>query len=76
MLAILVLTFGSFRMAGIILAVGTLSIGLGLLSLWLFSYPIGIVAIIGIAGLMGLAINDSIVILSECQLGRLHSHRP
>ena len=73
MLAILVLTFGSFRMAGIILAVGTLSIGLGLLSLWLFSYPIGIVAIIGIAGLMGLAINDSIVILSECQLGRQHA---
>ena len=69
----LVLTFGSFRMAGIILAVGTLSIGLGLLSLWLFSYPIGIVAIIGIAGLMGLAINDSIVILSECQLGRQHA---
>jgi multidrug efflux pump subunit AcrB len=72
MLAILVLTLGSFRLAGVILGVGTLSIGLGLLSLWLFDYPIGIVAIVGIAGLMGLAINDSIVVLSECQLGVQH----
>jgi multidrug efflux pump subunit AcrB len=71
MLSVLVLTFGSFRMAGVIFAVGTLSVGLGLLSLWLFSYPIGIVAIIGIAGMMGMAINDSIMILTECQLGRL-----
>ncbi len=70
MLAVLVLTLGSFRMATVILVVGILSIGLGLLSLWLFGYPVGIVAIIGIAGLMGLAVNDSIVILSECQLGR------
>ena len=74
MIAVLVLTFGSFRLAGIIAGVGILSIGLGLLSLWLFNYPIGIVAIIGIAGMMGLAINDSIVVLNECQNAAEESH--
>ncbi len=73
MITVLVLTFGSFRMAGIIIAVGGLSIGLGFGSLWLFSYPIGIVSIIGIAGMMGLAINDSIVVLNECQIGQRQS---
>lgn len=69
MLAVLVLTLGSFRMAGIIFAVAVLSVGLGLASLWLFDYPIGIVGIIGLAGLLGLAVNDSIVVLRECQIG-------
>ncbi len=66
---VLVLTLGSFRLAGVIASVAILSVGLALLSLWLFGYPMGIVAIIGIAGLMGLAVNDSIVVLSECQIG-------
>lgn len=69
MIAVLVLTFGSFRMAAIILAVAVLSVGLGLLSLELFGYPLGIVSIVGITGMMGLAINDSIVVLNECQVG-------
>ncbi|QEG42528.1 efflux RND transporter permease subunit [Roseimaritima ulvae] len=67
MIAVLVITFSSFRMAAIILGVAILAVGMGLASLWIFGYPIGIVAIIGIAGMMGLAVNDSIVILSECQ---------
>ena len=74
MIAVLVLTFGSFRMAAIIAGVAVLSIGLGLFSLWLFGYPIGIVSLIGIAGMMGLAVNDSIVILNECQVGARQSH--
>lgn len=74
MIAVLVLTFGSFRLASIIAGVAVLSIGLGLISLWLFNYPIGIVSIIGIAGMMGLAVNDSIVILNECQVGVAESH--
>ncbi|QEF99674.1 Cobalt-zinc-cadmium resistance protein CzcA [Stieleria maiorica] len=67
MFATLVVTFRSFRLAIIIVCVASLSVGLGLTSLWVFQYPIGIVAIIGIAGLVGLAVNDSIVVLSECQ---------
>lgn len=70
MIAVLVLTFNSFRMAAIAVAVAMMAIGLGLASLWLFNYPIGIIAIIGIAGMMGLAINDSIVVLNECQRSR------
>ncbi len=73
MAAVLVLTLGSFRMAGIICVVAVLSVGLGLFSLWLFAFPIGIFAIVGIAGMMGLAVNDSIVVLNECQLGEQHS---
>jgi multidrug efflux pump subunit AcrB len=69
MIVVLVLTFDSFRLAAVIGGVAVLSVGLGLFSLWLFGYPIGIVPLIGIAGMMGLAVNDSIVVLNECQHG-------
>ena len=65
--ATLVLSFGSFRIAGIVGAVGLLSIGLGLGALWLFGFPFGFTAIIGAMGLMGVAINDSIVVLAALQ---------
>lgn len=65
MIAVLVLTFHSFRLSALIGLVATLSIGLGLLTLWVFSYPIGLVAMIGILGMMGIAINDSIMVLDE-----------
>ncbi|HHP7231636.1 MAG TPA: efflux RND transporter permease subunit [Xenococcaceae cyanobacterium] len=64
MLAILVLSFGSFRSAGIIALVGVSSVGLGLASLWLFDSPLGFMAVLGIIGLIGVAINDSIVVLA------------
>jgi multidrug efflux pump subunit AcrB len=64
MVATLVLSFGSFRLAGIIGIVGALAGGLGLGSLWLFGYPFGFMAIIGTMGLIGIAINDSIVVLA------------
>jgi multidrug efflux pump len=64
MAATLVLSFGSFRLAGIIAVVAALSGGLGLGSLWLFGFPFGFMAIIGTMGLMGVAINDSIVVLA------------
>lgn len=70
MVSVLVLTFRSFRQAGIIITVGILSIGLGLLSLWLFDFPIGIVSIIGLLGMMGLAINDSIVVLIDAKAAK------
>ncbi|MDF1667376.1 MAG: efflux RND transporter permease subunit, partial [Planctomycetota bacterium] len=64
MAAILVLSFGSFRMAGIIGAVAFLSIGLGLLGLVIFDFPFGFMAIVGTMGLVGVAINDAIVVLA------------
>lgn len=64
MLATLALSFNSFRAAGIIAVVGICSIGLGLFSLWCFGYPFGFMAILGTVGLIGVAINDSIVVLA------------
>jgi multidrug efflux pump subunit AcrB len=60
----LVLAFNSFRAAAVIVAVAILSIGGGLLSLWIFNIPLGFIAVVGCMGLVGLAINDSIVVLS------------
>ncbi len=64
MVAGLVLSFQSFRLAGLIAMVGGLSVGLGLAALWGFGYPFGFMAIVGIMGLVGVAINDSIVVLA------------
>ncbi|MEM1071113.1 MAG: efflux RND transporter permease subunit, partial [Planctomycetota bacterium] len=67
MVATLVLSFRSFRMAGIILTVAGLSVGLGLGALWAFGYPMGFMAIIGTMGLVGIAINDTIVVLAAIE---------
>ncbi len=64
LLATLVLSFNSFRSAAIIAMVGLLSVGLGQLALFVFGYPFGFMAIIGIMGLVGVAVNDSIVVLA------------
>jgi multidrug efflux pump subunit AcrB len=60
----LIVALGSFRQALLIAAVGLASVGLGLFALWVFDYPLGFMAIIGIMGLIGIAINDSIVVLA------------
>ncbi|PIE24223.1 MAG: acriflavine resistance protein B [Planctomycetota bacterium] len=62
--ATLVLSFKSFRLAGVISMVALLAIGLAMLSLWLFGYPFGFTGIVGAMGLVGVAINDSIVVLA------------
>ncbi|MDJ0713263.1 MAG: efflux RND transporter permease subunit [Prochloraceae cyanobacterium] len=64
MVAVLVLSLGSFKLAGIVGLVGICSIGLGLFSLWLFGYPLGFMAIVGTIGLVGVAVNDSVVVLA------------
>ena len=64
MVATLVLSFGSFRLAAVIGFVAVLSIGLGVGALWLFGFPFGFMAIVGTMGLIGVAINDSIVVLA------------
>ncbi len=64
MAAGLVLSFQSFRLAALIGLVGGLAVGLGLAALAIFGYPFGFMAIVGIMGLVGVAINDSIVVLA------------
>ena len=65
MVATLVLSFNSFRVAGIVGIVAVLSIGLGVGALWVFGHPFGFMAIVGTMGLVGVAINDTIVVLAE-----------
>jgi len=64
MTATLVLSFNSFLLAGLIALVALLSIGLGAFALWTFQSIFGFTAILGMLGLIGLAINDSIVVLA------------
>lgn len=67
LLATIVLSFNSFRLTAIILASAFQSTGLGLLAVYVFGYPFGFTVIIGLLGLMGLAINAAIVILAELE---------
>ncbi|WP_375549503.1 efflux RND transporter permease subunit [Oceanicaulis alexandrii] len=64
MVAAVVLAFNSFRYAGVIFCVGFLSVGLAMFGVWMFGTPLGFNAIVGSLGLVGLAINGSIVVLS------------
>lgn len=64
MVGTLVLSLGSFRLTAVIGVVAIASFGLGLFSIWLFGYPFGFNPIIGTISLVGLAINDSIVVLA------------
>ncbi|WP_340693433.1 efflux RND transporter permease subunit [Hyphomonas sp.] len=60
----IMLVFNSFRMMLLILTTGFLSMGLAFFGVWLFNLPFGFNAIIGGLGLLGIAINGSIVVLS------------
>ncbi|MEE8106333.1 MAG: efflux RND transporter permease subunit [Planctomycetota bacterium] len=64
-LATLVLSFNSFRLAAVIGSVAILCAGLAMGSLWIFDYPFGFMAIVGTMGLVGVAINDAIVVLAD-----------
>ncbi len=65
MVTALVLSLESFRQAGIIAVVAVGSIGMALLSLKIFGAVLGFMAIVGTMGLIGIAINDSIVVLTS-----------
>lgn len=64
MTAVVILSLNSFRQAGLIGLVAILSFGLALLGLRIFGYPFGYMALIGALGMMGLAINGAIIVLS------------
>ncbi|MEO0456893.1 MAG: efflux RND transporter permease subunit, partial [Cyanobacteria bacterium P01_A01_bin.114] len=60
----LALSLRSFRSAGIVAVVGIGSVGMALFSLWAFGSVLGFMAIVGTMGLIGIAINGSIIVLS------------
>jgi multidrug efflux pump subunit AcrB len=62
---VLVFSLKSFRAMAIILAIGVLSFGMAILSLWATDFAFGFTAIVGAMGMIGIAINDSIVVLAE-----------
>ena len=64
MIATIVLSFRSGRLAALIGVVAVLSVGLGMLALWIGGYARGFNAIIGSVGLIGVAINGTIVVLA------------
>ena len=66
-LASIVLTFNSWRLAGITLIVAVLCAGLSMLALAVFRYPFGIQGIIGVIGSIGVSINAAIIILTGLQ---------
>lgn len=76
MTATLVLSFNSFGLAALIGSVALFAVGLAALALKLFGSLFGFTAILGTLGLIGLAINDSIVVLAalrehpEARLGQ------
>ena len=60
----LVLSLGSFRQAVIVAGVGVGCIGTALFSLRVAGSPLGFMAIVGTMGLVGIAINDTVIVLS------------
>jgi len=64
MVTTVALTFNSFRRTAIVFLAGLQALGLGLLALKLTGFPFGFVIIVGVMGLVGVAINASIIIVS------------
>ncbi|MEO1017054.1 MAG: efflux RND transporter permease subunit, partial [Pseudomonadota bacterium] len=63
----IVVTFNSYRLAGIAALVCVLSMGLSVLTLAIFNYPFGIQALIGVIGSIGVSINAAIIIMTALQ---------
>ncbi|SFB88535.1 efflux RND transporter permease subunit [Pseudoalteromonas denitrificans] len=70
LLTVLVVSFNSFTTTLLIMVNAAQAAMLGLLSVYLGGFPFGFTVIIALLGLMGLAINASIVILSELRATR------
>jgi multidrug efflux pump subunit AcrB len=66
-IAVVLMTFNSFRLTLIVFTVAGLSAGLSMLALAVFDYPFGITAIIGVIGSIGVSINAALIVLSGLQ---------
>ena len=64
MITAMVISLGSFRLAVLLFSIAGLSIGLGLGSLWLCDMPWGFMSMVAMMGMIGVAVNDSIVVLA------------
>lgn len=64
MVAAVALTFNSFRRAAIVFFSGAQAFGLGLLALALTGHAFGFIIIVGIMGLVGVAINATIIMIA------------
>lgn len=62
--ALIILTFRSIRLALLLGVVAIMSVGLGQLATWMAGLPVGFNTILGTIGLIGVALNDSIVVLA------------
>ncbi len=62
--ATVILAFRSVSLAALLGGVGTLAVALGLLSTRAFGFPLSFNTALGTAGLIGVALNDSIVVLA------------
>ncbi len=65
--ATILLTFNSWRLSAVAFLVCGCSFGLSFLSLAVFQYPLGIQALIGVIGSIGVSINAAIIILTSLQ---------
>jgi multidrug efflux pump subunit AcrB len=64
MVATLILVFRSLRIFAILMAAAGLSVGLGLAGTWAIDFPVSFNTILGTIGLVGLAFNNSIVVIA------------
>ncbi|MBM4202563.1 MAG: efflux RND transporter permease subunit [Gammaproteobacteria bacterium] len=64
MLVVVTLSMNSFRYTAIIGLVAVLSFGLALFGVRLFGYPFGYMALVGGLGMIGIAINGAIIVIS------------
>lgn len=67
LLATIMLTFNSWRLTALAFGVVVCAFGLSFLALALFRYPLGIMALVGVIGSIGVAINACIIILTSFQ---------
>lgn len=65
---VLVFSLKSFRACLVIIGVGGLSVGFGIVGIWAAGFPLGFTAIVGAMGMIGVAINDSIVVLADLRM--------
>lgn len=68
LVATLVVSLNSFRMAALVGLVSLLSVGYSIVSLAWLELPFGFMAIIGIVGMLGVAVNDSILMVTSFML--------
>ena len=64
MITTIVLSFRSFQLAVLLVSVAVMSMGLSFLATFFSGFPFSFQSILGTAGLIGIALNDSIVVLA------------